>query len=697
LALPAPPPALPNVWLGTWSRPPDRPSQVALALAVFLLVVALAPRGPRWLLGLVEVTGANDQRRTRRFLFVASFVAALLSLGYIAFYLRGGPRAPEAATLWLQGRSLSHGHLAWTAGDPTSPFRSSNLWITAPDRVAGIYPPGYAALLAAAFWLGAPMLIGPLLAAAIVLATWFLARELAAAAGEDRVWTEWTGRIAIGLSLASAGLRYHTAESLPYGAAALAVTVALAAALHARRVDAANLFGVAGLAVGFLAATQPDASIALAVVVLVAALGADKPGRAIGWGLVASLPGIALLLAANRVAVGHAFVSPLARWTAWFGAQAPMTPKAAALALAHRVRANLLDVANFEPLALIPLLLLRSGLRRRAGEATLFAAAIVLLQVIVLGPSSGEAVAPGAGASALANVLPVEHALIALALVLAFPHDADLARRSSATARVATATFALALVGFAVHASHDHERLAASGIGRPHYEPDIAREGGAVHGLLFIDDDEGFELAHDPGVSASHGLLAVRARSDDNDRLIYDLLGHPPAHRYTSKGPLAGVTAWSPGGGETWRFEAESDFPPVVAPDPRVGRVEVADVSGSCASEGHLLALTPVGGAEASTTIELPIPQGPPPHAHHSWTITPRAMQRGGVGTAHLALVTELGGPPLTGWSWTDAARVPQCLDLPSRVVEITADRAWLVLTAAGGPVALDKTSVRSR
>ena len=118
------PPALPSFWLGTWSRPPDRPSQVALAVAAALLVVALVPGGPRWLLSMLEVTGAAEPRRRRRFLFVASFVAAFLSLGYVAFYLRGGPRAPEAATYWLQGRALSHGRLAWTVSDPTASFRS---------------------------------------------------------------------------------------------------------------------------------------------------------------------------------------------------------------------------------------------------------------------------------------------------------------------------------------------------------------------------------------------------------------------------------------------------------------------------------------------------------------------------------------------------------------------------------------------
>src|SRR5579859_1852313 len=110
-----PTPTPTHFWLGIWSRPPDRPSQVALAAGAMLLVVALVPGGPRWLGTLIEATGAVELRRRRRFLFVAAFVAAFLSLGYIAFYLRGGPRAPEAATYWLQGRAMSHGELGWPA------------------------------------------------------------------------------------------------------------------------------------------------------------------------------------------------------------------------------------------------------------------------------------------------------------------------------------------------------------------------------------------------------------------------------------------------------------------------------------------------------------------------------------------------------------------------------------------------------
>ena len=702
------PPAPPNFWLGTWSRPPDRPSQVALAVGAVLLIVALVPGGPRWLGSMLEATGAVELKRRRRFLFVASFVAAFLSLGYIAFYLRGGPRAPEAATYWLQGRAISHGKLAWPAPDPTASFRARNLLLTVPDRLSGIFPPGFALLLGPAFLLGAPMLIGPLLAAALVPATWLLARELAASAGEDDARVEWIGRIAAVLSLVSAALRYHTAESLPQGAAAAALTVALASALRGRRTLEPRLFAVSGLAFGFLLATQPTSAIGVGVALLAMVLtlgdGAREPRqprdfrqrlRVLAWTCGAALPGLALLLAANRAAVGHAFASPAAYYAARFGPAAPATvgTKAALMDVLRRVRANLADVANFEPIALLPLLLLQRDVRRRAGFGALAAAGVVAFQVLLAPPiGAGEGTFPDVGPNALAAVLPVEHALIALALGLAVPR----AWLGSAAA----ATVALALGGFALHTSHEHARMAAAGLGRPHYEPDVAREAGATHGLLFFDDDEGYELANDPGATASHNLEAVRIRGDDHDRLLFDMLGRPPSHRHVSSHTGHSVSSWSPNGGDTWRFEAEADFPPVGAPNPAVGHAEVVDAIGTCASDAHALAVVPTGASEASVTIELPVPRGALPAPRRTWMVMPRTFQRGGPGTADLALVTTPGGPPLAQWSWTDATRgAASCVDLPGKPVELGGDttRAWLIITARGGAVTLDRTTLRAR
>jgi hypothetical protein len=74
-------------------------------------------------------------------------------------------------------------------------------------------------------------------------------------------------------------------------------------------------------------------------------------------------------------------------------------------------------------------------------------------------------------------------------------------------------------------------------------------------------------------------------------------------------------------------------------------------------------------------------------------------MQRGGKGSATLVLAAAPDGPPLAQWTWDDDAKNPTCVDLPAQPVELGGDRtrAWLVLKAHGGPVALDKTTLRSR
>jgi hypothetical protein len=671
-----------SLGLGTWARPPDRPAQAALALAAFLLVVALVPRGPRWLANALDFSGLPDVARPRRFVTVASFAAAFLSLGYIAFYLRGGPRAPDGATYWLQGRALSHGNLAWNTPAPTASFRATHLLSVVPDRLSGILPPAFSILLAAGFLVGAPMLVGPLVAAALVVSTWLLGHELAAGAGErDPARAEAVARIAVGLSLVSAALRHDTADVVPDGSAATAIAMTLTASLRARRTETPKMFGVAGLALGFLLAAQPSASILVALAALVIALDAPRPARSVAWMVAASAPGAALLLAANHAATGHAFASPAAAYLVGVEPRGmPLGAKARALATVGRLRQHLAAVANFEPLALLMVVPVAGKARSRT--ATLFALLIAALAatVFLVAPLGG----PGLGV-----VVPIEQALVALALVRLFPNSA---------ARAATAGLALAAAGFAVHTSHDHEGIAAGDQGRPSYEPDVAREANVSHGLLFFDNDRGYEIASDPGVAASHGIEAVRMRGDDHDRLLYDILGHPAVHRYVVGPVSATVSPWTPPGGtsDTWRFEAESDWPPLA---PSHGWAELVDGTASCVSDGHALALNPVGGAEASMMLELPVPRGTIPPLRRTWMVVPRVFQRGGPGNGTIAVVLAPGGPPLAQWSWADSAGTSSCTDLVGQPVELGAERrqAWLVVTARGGSVGVDRTTLRPR
>ncbi|MDP9000294.1 MAG: hypothetical protein M3O46_09305, partial [Myxococcota bacterium] len=438
--------------LGVWSRPSDRPAQAALVLAVTLFSLALLPQGPRWLASVIDLSSVADLRRTRRFLMVASLAAAFTSLGYIAFYLRGGPRTAEASAYWLQGRALSHGVLAWSIPDPIASFRAPGLGFTAPDRLSGMVGPGYPALLALAFLVGAPMLVGPVLAAAIVVATWLLSHEVVAdadgvASAHRAVRAETVARLAVGFSIVSTALRYHTANVLPYGAAAAAVTLSLACAFRARRTEHVRLFGASGLAIGFLITSQPASAIAVGVIVAALAVGASqrdvrggvaaKAKRvgaiAFGWVLAGSAPGVLLLLVANHAVTGQALVFPIAPKavadsTSWVSASL-------ALSTMQIARAHLMDIANLEPLALLALLPLGAAGRRRRAAA--------LTALVVAGHIGAQMLRPGgapSGASAFVAVVPLEHVLMAVGVARLFPR---------ALTSGAVGALALALAGFA--------------------------------------------------------------------------------------------------------------------------------------------------------------------------------------------------------------------------------------------------------
>ncbi len=680
-------------WRSTWSRPPDLPAQAALALAIVLLASSLTRRSTRWVASWFDFAAIAQPARRHRFLTVAAFAAAFLSLGYIAFYLRGGPRAVDAPIYFLQGRALSHGHWSWGAGQPTASFRAGGLLLTPPDRLAGIFPPGFPLLLAFGFLVGAPMLVGPLVAAAVVIATWWLARELALGTGESPQRAEGAACVAAGLSIVCAALRYHTADTLPHGAAAAAVATAMASALRGRRLDRAGdgrplLFAASGLALGMLVATEPRSAIAVGAIVLGLSIGCRQRIRSIGWAAAAALPGVIVLLAANRAAGGRAFASPASAYFVLAGRGPGGFSTADALARTiDRLGAHLFDVANFEPLALLPLVALFG--RRRARPSVYWAPALIVGQLLAYGPVASEVVGPGAGASILADVLPIDHALIALALVRVFPN---------ALGRAATALLGFAIGGFAVHAAYAHDRLATSDIGRPRFEPDVPRDASVNTGLLFFDNDAGFELAHDPDVAANRGLEAVRLRGDDHDRLIFDWLGRPPTHRYmTSATGRSTVPPWSPGpASDFWRFESESEW--LVSASGGLAEAQALAVP-TCVSGGHAVVLTPAASAMASVRIELPMPRENITRKGHSWIVTPRVIERSTGAAGELTLVTKSAGPTLAHWSWSDDVQTPNCRDLSPQVVDVATDgdRYWLVLQARRGAVALDRTTLQAR
>jgi hypothetical protein len=504
------------------------------------------------------------------------------------------------------------------------------------------------------------------------------------------------------------------------------------------------MFALAGLAVGWVAATRMASSMPIGVIVLALAAGARGPDGvarrwpSIGATLAGTLPGLVLLGLANRAATGsplgfaqHAYYAvsdgPPGCFRYGFGAGIGCLYEHGDFVRAHllhgfglvaalgttfrRLRMHLLDVANFEPLAL--LVLVPALVRRRldaiappdgatSGEAApqrarslpTLALVLVLGQILAYAPFYFDGNYPGGGARLYADVLPVEHALVAIAVALILPRVALMRR--------ALFVLALSCAGFAVHSAHDHIALASRDGGRPAYEPDVAHESQIARGLVFFNNDEAFNLAYDPKAEPSRDLLAARQHNDDHDRLLYDRLGHPPAYAYKMGVNLEASTmnVWVPAAGSNedfWRFESEADWPPLSQTG---GWAEPDWMSGTCASGERAMTLRPTPeSGEATVVIELPVPRD------GRWLVTPRIVRRGGPGKGTLKVVLPPPDVPDPAraeedakllWTWNDQDGHDSCTDVgPHEAVLTVAGGARLALSAKGGRVTLDRVNIR--
>jgi len=658
-------------WIGQWGRPPDLPAKIALGAAALCLLAAIA-RPVALAVGLLDEHGPNATTR-RRFVTTASFVAAFLSLAYVAVYLGGGPRIVDATAYWLQGRTISRGMLSFPAGEVSAELRGRFL-VFHDGHLAGIFPPGYPLLLALGFLLGAPMVIGPVLAAGLVVSTWALGRELARDVGLDDHARELVGRVAGLLSVVSAALRYHTADTMSHGAAALGVALAVLAALVARREAAAGaarralaLFVLAGLAGGWVLATRLASGAALlAVVALVTA------SSAAGWSAVVAsalgaLPGVALLCAAQRAATGSWLTSTQLAYYAqsdgppgcfrWgFGAGigcqnehgefvAAELPDGFGLGDAARITLRRLykhglDVANLPPLALLALV---PVVRAWRAPSVKVCAGGVLALILVYVPFYFDGSFPGGGVRFYADALPLEHALVALGVYLLAP--------SVAYERKAYALLALALAGFGAHAVFEHKMLAERDGAAPMYDVEVLRRAYADKGVVFFDTDHGWNLAFDPKAKPDKGIVALRARHDDHDRVVMEKLERSVAYTYKFSREGATLMPWSapftPSSVGGWLFEAEAELPPLAQ---ERGWAAAVTTANPCASGGRVLALRVARDApSASVEIEVPVP------APGDYTVTPRVASRaGGKAQVTFALHAVPGGPEVARWSWAD-------------------------------------------
>lgn len=619
-----------------------------------LLLGVSVPGSCGWLaLGLGLVLGLVAWRQHDRLARVPlrlwtlswALVAALVSMAYVHWYLRGGPRIIDATSYWLQARALSEGLFSWPVLEPTASFRGRFLLFNeaAPGPSMGvIFPPGYAAVLSLGMRAGVPMLVGPVVGALLVIATAGLAHAATA--------SEQVARLAAVLSALSVALRYHTADTMSHGlAASLLVTslwwgmlaVQATGARGGNPIDSGTGSGSfwrapfwigAGVAAGMLAATRPATAASLALVtgpVLAWLVLRRRRFDALLVGLGAALP-LALLVSHQRAVTGQWWTStqmayylvadgPPGCFRYGFGegigcmaehgdyVRTVLPHGLDALAviktMGRRLAAHLGDATNFAPLTLLAVA--GAWLGRRQPKVLLLALVPFAL-LLGYAPFYFDGSYPGAGGRLYAEAIPCEQVLIAVAAV---GWSQAFVRRSQGFGWALGLTMVLPLAGFGLHRAHQHELLRDRDGGRPMYEPSVVRDalGDAPRGLLFAGTDHGFNLAHDPkATDASRQLVVARLREDARDWLLWDRLGRPPAWKYVfdpwGKPDAPRLQSYEPQ--ERVRFEAEAEWPVLAQHGGYAAPVLLPD---ACVSRGRALAIVKTAPDRACVSLSLPM------------------------------------------------------------------------------------------
>jgi hypothetical protein len=682
---------------GTWGAPPDAVAYAALLVGLGFAVAAVVPRSRK------ALERAIFETPRVRFAWFVAMAAALLSLGYVAHVLRGGPRIVDATTYLLEARTFATGHFSFPAGFPSASTRGRFLvYDEAHGSLAGLFPPGYPLVLSLGVHLGAPLAIGPVLAAGLALATLVLGARVARELGHSEASAERIGRAAALFSVGCAVLRYHTADTMSHGLAALYTTLALIAALGFRASSSVSVTHalLVGLALGGLVATRPVsvAAPALACSYLMFAASTSTPRtragvvQAAAAMAVGSLPGLALLVAWQHAVTGHAFGSPQLVYYATsdgppgcfrygFGAGIGCLFEhgdfvrhnlpnrygawAALGTTARRLKMHLSDAANLELFAPVLVYAMVAGRKTVPGRALVL---VVLGQIAAYVPFYFDGNFPGGGARFFAEVLPVEHVLLALAV-----SPASWGGGAKAATMRPTWLFtalAVSLVGFAFHTSFDHLALAEREGGEPFFLRDELDRAKVIGGLVFVDTDHGFSLGHTPLADPTEEPRIVRWRDDDHDWLVFDSYGRPPTYRYRAE-PGTKVGPWAPSPPEdgVLRFESEADWPPLTQSGGYATPMWKPEASG-----GRALVLVPTAEGPATTEIAVPIPRP------GTYLLVARVQAEPGThGTVSMAGAE---APFLGTGTW---------MDLPAFRLDLPRGETRLRAETTGGALALDR------
>ncbi len=566
--------------------PPDPVAWLALAGAG--VVVFLAMRPLPW----------ERLVRSRATVPVLACLAALLSLAYVTYYLRGGPRIIDATAYWLEAHALAQGKPSFSVIGPTASFRGRFL-LTAPgsEQLAVVFPPGYPLALSLGVLLGFPLLVGPLIAAMLALVTFRLGLRL------------WQRRdaacVAAAFSVLCATLRYHTSDTMSHGWAALLLATSVLFGTSSRRSAPA----VVGFTVGMLVATRPVSGV-VGLVVLAMALWNWRTWASVGLTGLALLPGLALLAWHQQAATGSPWGSshlryylladgPVGCFRYGFGAGIgclhehgdfvrQFLPEGHGVleglaSTGRRLRLHLMDVANIE---LVALLVPWAAWRVRHTHAGKLVIVAIVCLIAGYVPFYFDGNYPGGGARLFADLLPLEHALLG-GLVLQ--------RWWTSVA------FAGSLLGFALHTSFEHRALAEREGGAPMFYASALAAQGIESGVVFVNTDHAFNLGHNPTENAG-AITVARYSGGAHDRVLLQELDQTHGYTYFFD-PTRGthtLSVYSPASEAP--FEAAMEWPLLEA---RGGWARPAHSAEACVQGGRGLALHPTGDQPMSAVVEL--------------------------------------------------------------------------------------------
>lgn len=602
--------------LGEFGAPPDAAAWSALAAALFVAIASADGR-----------VAALFAPRKRVLIVVLALLSGVLSALYVAHYLRGGPRIIDATSYYLEARAFANGHVSFPVPAPSGSFRGRFLLASEDaSALSVIFPPGYPALLALGFLAGVPLAVGPVLAVLIVLVTADVAERLFA---DDR-----TTLLAAAFSAVCAVLRYHTADTMSHGLAALLLAVVVSRVLRGSTLS----FALAGFSAGWLFATRPASGLVAGAIIAFA--GRRSPRGSFAALAAAALP-VAGFFLHQRFATGNALESTQLAYYALadgppgcfrygFGAgigcvfehgdfvaarlRDGFGPLEATLTTLRRLKMHLADAGNVEVFApLVVVAAVRALGQERARLAALGFFGVVAVYV----PFYFDGNYPGGGARFFADALPLEHALLAASVV-----------------RLRLARFALpiSLAGFALHTSYDHRALAHREGGRPMFEERVLAGSGVSSGLVFVETDHGFNLGHAPGVrDASRDIVVARHRGDAHDVLLWEALGRPPAFDYVfstsggSSGESGGeppriVTRTFSASGAVLRFEGEAEWPVI-----GLEHGSAFPDFPACASARRALLLRPSKGGTVNLRLEVVAPRAARYRVGTGWVALPGA------------------------------------------------------------------------